>query len=256
MPRSCRDRRAMKSRSSRLTLTGSRAWGRWPDPSRTASAPFASSASRAPDAHGRTCVVAAVDHEDRTVDPGQERPHVRLVLEPGRQLGGDQRRGVRLEPPSDGVLVRLRRVRLGQALREEELEEVLVVLGPVVAVELPPADVLVARLPELLDRPSHEAAAGDSGRAGAMKAISSTRSGCCAARSSDRSAPLDSETSTARSVRGRVHHRERVGDEFLLPVRLGVGRPVRAAVAASVEREDPPVPARGRGSASSSGANG
>ena len=33
-----------------------------------------------------------------------------------------------------------------------------------------------------------------------MKAIPSTRSGCSAARSSDRSAPLDSETSTARSV--------------------------------------------------------
>ena len=84
-------------------------------------------------------VVAAVDHEDRAVDPGQQRPHVRLVLQPGRQLGGDERRAVRLEPPADGVLVRLRRVRLGQALREEELEEVLVVLGPVVAVVLPPA---------------------------------------------------------------------------------------------------------------------
>ena len=44
----------MKSRSSRLTLTGSRAWGRWPDPSSTVSVPFASSASRAPEAQGRT----------------------------------------------------------------------------------------------------------------------------------------------------------------------------------------------------------
>ena len=146
-----RSRRRMKSRSSRLTFTGSRAWGRWPDPSRTASDPFASSRAAHPIRHGRTCVVAAVDHQDRTVDPGQQRPHVRLVPEPRRQLGRDERRGVRLEPPADGVLVRLRRVRLGQALREEELEEVLVVLDPVVAVELPPA---VVRLARLLERPA------------------------------------------------------------------------------------------------------
>ena len=55
---------------------------------------------------------------------------------------------------------------------------------------------------------------------------------------------------------GRVHHRERVGGELLLPVRLGVGRPVRAAVAASVERDHPRSGGRDRGSAASSGANG
>ncbi len=102
-----------------------------------------------PRTHG---VVASVDHEDRTFDPRQERTHPLLVLEPGRQLGGDQCLCVRVEPPSDGVLPWLRRVRLGQALREEELEEVLVLLDPVVTVPLPPADVFVARLAKLPHR--------------------------------------------------------------------------------------------------------
>ena len=44
---------AMKSRRSRFTFTGSRAWGRWPEPSSTVNDAPASSASRAPEAHGR-----------------------------------------------------------------------------------------------------------------------------------------------------------------------------------------------------------
>ncbi len=97
-------------------------------------------------------VVASVDDEHRALDPGEKLPHALLVLEPGRQLSGDERLGVGLETPADAVLARLRRVRLGEALREEELEEVLVVLDPVVAVPLPPADVLVVQLVEVLDR--------------------------------------------------------------------------------------------------------
>ena len=142
----------MKSRSSRLTLTGSRAWGRWPDPSRTVSAPFAELGERGTGgarAHG---VVASVDDEHRAVDAGEQLAHALLVREPGCELGRDQRLGVRLEAPADAVLALLRRVRLGEALREEELEEVLVVLEPVVAVPLVPADVLVARLAEVLHR--------------------------------------------------------------------------------------------------------
>ena len=73
-------------------------------------------------------------------------------------------------------------------------------LDPVVAVPLPPAGVFVARLAELLQPPSVAAVAGGSGSAGAMKTILSTRSGWSAASSSDRSAPRDSDTTTARSV--------------------------------------------------------
>ena len=70
-----------------------------------------------------------------------------------------------------------------------------------------------------------------------MKTILSTRSGWLAARSSDRSAPRDSDTNTARSRGGRVHHRQRVGGELLLAVGVGLGRAVRAPVAAPVERD-------------------
>ncbi len=46
-----------------------------------------------------------------------------------------------------------------------------------------------------------------------------------------------------RALRGgRVHHRERVGGELLLAVRVGLGRAVRASVAATVEREHAAVP--------------
>ena len=117
-----------------------------------------------------------------------------------RELRRDERLGVRVEAPADRVLALLRRVRLGEALREEELEEVLVVLEPVVAVPLAPADVFVARLDELVRRAVARQRRAAAGAAGAMKTSFSTRSGWPAASSSDRSAPRDSETTTARSV--------------------------------------------------------
>ena len=91
-------------------------------------------------------VVSAVNHEHRAADPVEERADALLVLEARRELGRDERLSVGVEAPADRILVRLRRVRLAEALREEELEEVLVVLEPVVAVPLPPADVVLARL--------------------------------------------------------------------------------------------------------------
>ena len=103
-----------------------------------------------PRSHG---VAGAVDHEHRAVDPREELAHARLVREAWCELGRDQRLGVGLEAPADCILARLRRVRLREALREEELEEVLVVLDPVVAVPLPPADVLVVRLDRTLPSP-------------------------------------------------------------------------------------------------------
>ena len=101
---------------------------------------------------GADGVVAAVDDEHRAVDAGEQLAHALLVREPRCELGRDQRLGVGLEAPSRRVLALLGRVRLGEDLREEELEEVLVVLEPVVAVPLLPAVVVVARLAELLLR--------------------------------------------------------------------------------------------------------
>ena len=54
-------------------------------------------------------------------------------------IGDEANLGARLEAPAHGVLGLLRRVGLGQAAREEELQEAAVVLEPVVAVELCPA---------------------------------------------------------------------------------------------------------------------
>ena len=44
----------------------------------------------------------------------QQLAHALLGPKPRRELGRDQRLGVRLEPPADAVLARLRRVRLGE----------------------------------------------------------------------------------------------------------------------------------------------
>ncbi len=228
----------MKSRSSRLTLIGSRAWGRWPDPSRTASVPFASSASRAPDSQGRTWSSPPWITRIGTRDPRQDRSHGGLVLEPGCQLRRDQRRCIRLEPPSDGVLVRLRGVRLGQALREEELEEVLVLLDPVVAVVLPPTVVRLAWLLERLGRPrprhrrrQRESRSDERDLLDPLGMIG---------REDERplGPPRQRDEDCALGA-GRVQHSERIRGELVLPVRIRVCRPVRAAVAASVEGDDP-----------------
>ena len=224
-------------------MTGSRACGRWPDPSRTVSAPSASSASRAPEAQGPDRVVAPVDHEHRAIDAGAELAHALLVLEPRCQLRRDQRLRVRLEPPADAVLALLRRVRLGEALREEELEEVLVVLEPVVAVPLLPAVVVVARLAR-----TPGSALGRGVRRRQRQSRRDEDHAC-------RPAPGGSAASSSDAFRaarerhehralgaGCVHDRERIGGELLLAVGVGLGRTIRAAVAAPVEREHAAVP--------------
>ena len=138
-----------KSRRSRLTLTGSRTCGQvaralehdqlrrpWARRAKRLGARRGSRrrfrGSRAP---GSGCAAAG---------------RVSLLVRAGVRLGQDQCLGVRLQPPADAVLARLGRVRLGEALREEELQEVLVVPAPVVLVVLRPAlvGVELTRTPE------------------------------------------------------------------------------------------------------------
>ena len=86
---------------SRLTLTGSRAWGRWPAPSRIASSAFASFASRAPDSHGRMASSFPWITSDRAVDPRQTgRGRRRSSWSRGASWVGDQRLRVRRRGPS------------------------------------------------------------------------------------------------------------------------------------------------------------
>jgi hypothetical protein len=76
-----------------------------------------------------------VDHQRPSADPRRQLNQFRLI-----DRGGEDRQrkrlGVRIEAPRDAVLDLFGRVRLAEDLAEKELQEVLVVLEPVVAVEL------------------------------------------------------------------------------------------------------------------------
>ena len=149
---------------------------------------------------GANGVVASVDHQGRATDLGGQLAHAGLVGEPRRELGRHQRLGVGLERPADRVLALLGGVRLGENLGEEELEEVLVVLEPVVAVPLLPAAVGLVPVGELLlGRSARHSRGQRQGRRDEHHRRRRVRGGH-AASSRDRSAPRESETSTARSV--------------------------------------------------------
>ena len=84
-------------------------------------------------------VFGPVDDEGGLVDARRQLPNRGLVQSGGARIGRDQRLRVGVEPPRDAVLDLLGRVRFGEDLGDEELQEVLVVLEPVVPVELLPA---------------------------------------------------------------------------------------------------------------------
>src|SRR3954451_14253352 len=88
--------------------------------------------------------------QDRAADPGRALAYARRVREPRGELGRDERLGGGLQAPADRVLALLGRMRLAEHLGEEELEKVLVVLEPVVAVPLLPP--LVGVVPALEHR--------------------------------------------------------------------------------------------------------
>src|SRR6478672_8165892 len=71
-------------------------------------------------------VLEAVNHEHGTADARGELPR-RLLVEPVADLRRDQRLRRGLKAPADAVLDLLRRVRLGEDLREEEGEEIGVI---------------------------------------------------------------------------------------------------------------------------------
>ena len=131
----------MKSMISRLTVTGSRAWGRCPAPPQDHELGVRQLGQ--PTAPGRrlAAVLVAVDDEHRTAHPGTQL----LGLVADRKVvfslvAGDHRLRLGAEGPADGVVELLRRVRLGQQLVEEEVDpaaiaaraspELVVVHGP------------------------------------------------------------------------------------------------------------------------------
>ncbi len=99
---------------------------------------------------GTDSVLITVDDQNRAAHPCTQIVDGVLV-QPATRREGDKRFRVRLEAPADAIFDLLRRVRLGEALREEELEKPFVVASPVVLVELRPTLVGLERLVERME---------------------------------------------------------------------------------------------------------
>ena len=185
-------------------------------------------------------VVAAVHDQHRAADPGRELAH-RSLVKPGRGHGRDQRLRRCLQAPANAVLDLLGRMRFGEHLGEEELQELPVVRQPVVPVELLPALVFIQLLGERRDRPGPRRGLAEGHRgADEHQALHPFR-----VPRGEQQRPLRPrrEADHERAIgRGRVQHAQRVRRELGLPVGRGLGGPVRAAVAAPVERDHPAVP--------------
>ena len=146
-------------RSSRFTCTGIAGVGEVAGALEVDEVPLVRSASSIAHAVRRRCVVVAGDHQHRAAHARAQLDE-RLAITSGASesgvhpLGGqDQRLGRRLQSPADAVLDLLGGVRLAERLREEELEEALVVAPPVVPVVLGPALVGVELVVEGVARP-------------------------------------------------------------------------------------------------------
>src|SRR6266542_2264952 len=147
---------------------------------------------------------------------------------------------VGLEPPADAVLDRLGGVPFGERLAEEELEELPVVLAPVVLVVLGPPLGCVQPLGEAVQlalgiaRPQRQRGADEDDARHALRVQGAEL---------QRPVGAGRQRHQHRAVRARgVHHRQRVGGELGRQVGVGPGRPVGAAVAAPVEGDHPVAP--------------
>ena len=175
----------------------------------------------------------------RTGQDTRWRERARLLLvELALERGQHERLGCRLEPPADRVVERLGRVRLGEHLAEEELEEVAVVRQPVVAVVLLPALVGLARRIPVERVARRDDPAERHGRADEDGGLDAVR---VVGREQQRSLRAEREGDEHRLLGlGGVHDRQCVERE----VGLGVARlgPVRSPVPAPVHHQHPAVP--------------
>ena len=170
----------------------------------------------------------ALDDEQRAGHAPGELARL-LGIEPARLVRQHERLGRRLESPADGVLDGLRRVRLGEDLPHEELDEAGVVAQPVVLVVLRPALVGVELVLEGVHQPvrvrrasTRIRRADEDGRVHALGMLGRQEEPALAA---------EREADDGRARRfGRVEHRQRVGGELALVVGLGRLRPVGAPV--------------------------
>ncbi len=187
-------------------------------------------------------VVGAVDDHHRAAQVPQERLDLLGAREARcRAARGDQRLRVRVEAPGDAVLDLLRRVRLGEHLAEEELEEPAVVPQPEVPVELRPALVGLELgveweciAPET-GRDEERDRGRENGRPERALGVPP--------REERRVEAAERESDDARLLDAcGIEHRGRVVGVLDGVVRAGIGRAVGQPVAATVERDDGRVP--------------
>ena len=204
---------------------------------------------------GRGRIVGGGDDEHRAAHP----PRQRALVAPRRGRGevgggaGDQGLRIGLERPPDRVLDLLGRVRRGEvavarhqsakAPKSSRHRTPLKRIHPTAGRRRVSSRSVTRGCAMTRQRRPRSALTGNHGD---TKAAASTRSGWSAASSSPRWAPSDSETTTARSVAGRVEHGERVAGELGLGVLARTPRPVGPAVAARVERHHAEVPGQVR----------
>ena len=220
-------------------MTGSRACGACPPPSTRTNSPPPCSRERLAAGVVGDLVRSSVDDEQGAVQLLRELPCL-LGLEQLPVLGRDQRLRRRLERPADAILDLLRRVRLAEQAREEELDEAAVVAQPEVLVVLRPALIrVVLVLPGEAGALVERLASSRVGRPDEDRALDALGM----VGGEDQPALRPERVAHDRRARGRrrVQHGERVRGELPLVVGRRLQRAVGAAVAAPVERDDAEV---------------
>ena len=189
---------------------------------------------------GPYLVRVAVDHKRRATHASAGVAEaLGSAGQPDPPGGVGERLGIGLERPADAVLDLLARVRLGEALGEEELKEAQVVPLPVVAVVLGPVAVAREWLVEGMHLPLRMAGGEADRGTDVDDAVDALGVFGGEDRAPQRTA---GERDQHRPVGGgRVHDGERVVGELVRGVRRWAGGTVGAAVAAAVERHHPEV---------------
>ena len=183
-------------------------------------------------------VVGAVDDHHRAAQAPQERLDLFCARDARRRTAcRDQGLGIRVEAPGDAVLDLLGRVRLGEHLAEEELEEPAIVPQPEVPVELRPA-LVGLELGVERERVAPETGR-DEERDRGREDGRPERALRVPPREERRVETAERESDDARLLDAcGIEHRGRVLDVLDGSVRAGLGRAVREPVATAVERDD------------------
>ena len=189
---------------------------------------------------GHDPIAVAMNHEHRAGE-GAGQVSCLLFVETCCDLRGDQGFGRHLQAPANTVLDLFGGVGFVEAVGEEELEEALMIVQPVVAVPLEPAVIVRPRLIEPRQDRSSQGFVGcephaRSDERGAQNAIRMFGREQQFPPGTRRQPHQDGPLGT-----GGVHHGQAVRREFLIRIGLGRRWPIREAVAPAIERQDSEV---------------